>query len=85
LASGAEVCFIEAQTVEQLKKDIAKDFETADVLIMAAAVSDYRPKKISGQKIKSKAETLNIVLEKTEDLLAYPGNIWSVFVWKQKI
>lgn len=73
LAAGAEVCFIEAQSVEQLKNDIAKDFKNADVLIMAAAVSDYRPKHSSNKKIKSKADLLTIELEKTEDLLAYFG------------
>lgn len=71
LANDAEVCFIEAQTIEQLKQDIGKNFKTADVLIMAAAVSDYRPKKTAAQKIKSKAGTMTIELEKTEDLLTY--------------
>lgn len=71
--SGAELVFIEAQTVAQLKTDIAKEFKTANILIMAAAVSDYRPRQTTQTKIKSKSSGLTLELEKTEDLLAYFG------------
>lgn len=73
LLTGAEVNFIEAQNVTQLKNDIEKSFNNTDVLIMAAAVSDYKPKKQSTNKIKSDQENLTIELEKTEDILNYFG------------
>jgi len=51
---------------EAVKKAVAK----ADVLIMAAAVADYRPKKFSKSKIKrERASALVLELERTPDIL----------------
>jgi len=44
-----------------------------DVLILTAAVSDYRPKKIAESKIKKKDVNLVIELELTPDILASLG------------
>lgn len=44
-----------------------------DIAIMAAAVADYTPVEVSGQKIKKKEEGLTIELKKTEDILAALG------------
>jgi len=41
----------------------------ADVLIMAAAVADYRPSNPAADKIKKERETLTIPLERTVDIL----------------
>lgn len=46
-----------------------------DIIIKAAAVADYRPKNISDEKIKKSAENYKIELEKTDDILAYLGQI----------
>ncbi len=50
-------------------------FSNSDVTIAAAAVSDYRPKKIASQKIKKSESSFNIELEKTKDILASLGEI----------
>jgi len=51
---------------EAVKKAVAK----ADALIMAAAVADYRPKKVSKSKIKrERASSLTLELERTPDIL----------------
>jgi phosphopantothenoylcysteine decarboxylase / phosphopantothenate---cysteine ligase len=51
---------------EAVKKAVAK----ADALIMAAAVADYRPKKVSKSKIKrDRASSLTLELERTPDIL----------------
>jgi phosphopantothenoylcysteine decarboxylase/phosphopantothenate--cysteine ligase len=51
---------------EAVKKAVAK----ADALIMAAAVADYRPKKVSRSKIKRElASSLTLELERTPDIL----------------
>jgi phosphopantothenoylcysteine decarboxylase/phosphopantothenate--cysteine ligase len=71
--AGADVTYIEATTVEGLKKDVLKNFAQADVVIMAAAVSDYRPVTVNNQKIKKKNAKLTIELEKTEDILGLLG------------
>jgi phosphopantothenoylcysteine decarboxylase/phosphopantothenate--cysteine ligase len=48
-------------------------FVTADMLIMAAAVADYRPAAQAVEKIKKSEATTSVVLEKTTDILAALG------------
>ena len=50
-------------------------FADVDVAIAAAAVADYRPKKVAYQKIKKDASEFSIELEKTADILASLGQI----------
>lgn len=45
----------------------------SDIVIMSAAVADYRPKTPSASKIKKKDAALKIELEPTEDILAWMG------------
>ena len=45
-------------------------FDPCDVLIMTAAVSDWRPKVSHPQKLKKTGEGLTVELEPTEDILA---------------
>jgi len=44
-----------------------------DIAVMAAAVADYTPVEVAGQKIKKSGETLELKLKKTEDILAMLG------------
>ena len=44
-----------------------------DVVIMSAAVADYRPGKAADSKVKKKDSSLDIALEPTEDILAWMG------------
>ena len=71
--TGAAVVYIDAGAgdVQSLKEKIAVEFADADVLIMAAAVSDYKPVKVSKNKIKSDKGRLTVELEKTEDVLKH--------------
>ncbi|SFO10626.1 phosphopantothenoylcysteine decarboxylase / phosphopantothenate--cysteine ligase [Paenimyroides ummariense] len=50
-------------------------FPSADIVIGAAAVADYRPKVVADQKIKKNDEEFTIVLEKNPDILASLGAI----------
>ncbi|MEM6517379.1 MAG: phosphopantothenoylcysteine decarboxylase, partial [Bacteroidota bacterium] len=50
-------------------------FDGTNISILSAAVADYRPKKISQQKIKKNSETFNLELEKTRDILKSLGDI----------
>src|SRR5690606_37769605 len=40
----------------------------ADIIVMAAAVADYRPRKVADIKIKKKDDEMSIELEKTTDI-----------------
>jgi phosphopantothenoylcysteine decarboxylase/phosphopantothenate--cysteine ligase len=48
-------------------------FNEVDVVIAAAAVSDYKPKQVATQKIKKAEDNFFIELEKTKDILASLG------------
>lgn len=50
-------------------------FSSADIVIGAAAVADYRPKVVADQKIKKNDDEFTIVLEKNPDILASLGAI----------
>lgn len=54
--------------------DVAhQNFDAVDAAILSAAVADYRPKFPALSKIKKKAASLTLELEKTEDILASLG------------
>lgn len=48
-------------------------FETSDIVVLSAAVADYKPKEISTQKIKKKEDDLTLDLVKTTDILETLG------------
>ena len=58
-----------AQMAEACKLKAA----ASDVVIMSAAVADYRPANPATSKIKKKDSALSIALEPTEDILAWMG------------
>ena len=44
-----------------------------DIIVMAAAVADYRPAAAADEKMKKKDGELSVALERTEDILAWLG------------
>lgn len=70
------VNFISIETTEDMLKAVSKSFDKCDVLIKAAAPSDYRPEKFSPIKIKKSGENkdgLTIKYIKNPDIAAYFG------------
>jgi len=57
------------QTVSDMRDAVLEACTSADALIMAAAVSDFRPAETSGQKIKKGGGGLVLPLVKNEDFL----------------
>jgi len=73
------VKMVRVQTAQQMCDAVLSEMESADVLIMAAAVADYRPASAAEQKIKKSADTLTIELARTTDILeAAAGNFVKV-------
>ena len=85
---GAEVTLIHGQTAlppvkfttdvpvttaRQMYEAVTDRFDTTDVLIMAAAVADYRPVTVASDKIKKKDGDLSIPVERTPDILGTIG------------
>lgn len=60
---------ISIKSAAEMKAAIDENFDNADILVMAAAVADYRPKTVAADKLK-KADGMNsIELERTDDIL----------------
>lgn len=64
---GADVVHVE--TAKQMLEAVLKESDGCDVLIMAAAVADFRPKNTAKDKIKKEGGVPQIELEATEDIL----------------
>jgi len=84
LARGADVCliganiqseipagcdFIAVEDTSQLRDEMLLRFKDFDLIIMNAAVSDYRVKNVSSEKIKKTKEEMTIDLVKNPDIL----------------
>ncbi len=67
------VKYIEVSTVEEMQSAVFKEYKHAEILLMAAAVSDFRPKSRSSSKIKKSELDFTMELEKTPDILAELG------------
>lgn len=50
-----------------------KEFESADIAVMSAAVADYTPEQVADKKIKKSDAHFTITLTKTTDILATLG------------
>ena len=55
-------------TARQMYEAVTDRFDTTDVLIMAAAVADYRPATVANDKIKKKEGDLSIPVERARAL-----------------
>lgn len=64
---GARVKWV--QTAEEMEREVGRHFPKADVLIMAAAVADYKFSTVSSQKIKKQKKFQTIHLVQTPDVL----------------
>lgn len=61
-------------TAAQMLAAVQEHLADQDALIMAAAVSDYRPEAISDHKMKKKEETCLLQLQRTRDILKEAGS-----------
>ncbi len=61
---------IGVQTGLQMRQSLRKFFDWADCLIMAAAVSDYRPSRTTPHKISKARNTVLLKLTKNPDILS---------------
>ena len=68
-----EVEIVRVKTGEEMLKEALGSFMDADIVIMNAAVADYRPKERSCRKIKKRDE-LTVELERVPDILEELGN-----------
>ncbi|MBI3650811.1 MAG: bifunctional phosphopantothenoylcysteine decarboxylase/phosphopantothenate--cysteine ligase CoaBC [Acidobacteria bacterium] len=90
LARGAEVVLISGpvaltapagakllavKSAAQMYDAVMENLAASSIVIMAAAVADYRPVHIADQKIKKRNGNLVMELERTTDILAAVGKV----------
>ncbi len=69
----AGVSVVEVETAAQMQDEVRAAAATASVVVMAAAVADFRPKAVAPAKIKKQDGPPDVVLEPTPDILAGLG------------
>ena len=73
LSSPKKVKTVQVESASEMSREIRRFAKFADLIIMAAAVADYRPVKMAKDKIKKNSRKITIALEKTEDILESLG------------
>ena len=71
IPEGAD--WVPVRATEEMRNAVRERAAEANVVIMAAAVSDYRPAAAHSQKLKRGDERLTLELEPTPDILAELG------------
>jgi phosphopantothenoylcysteine decarboxylase/phosphopantothenate--cysteine ligase len=62
---------VDVETAAELADALGREFDSTDVLVMAAAPADFRPKRAAGEKIHREGSGgFDLDLEATEDILA---------------
>jgi len=61
---------IAVETAADMEQAVGASAEGADVVVMAAAVADFRPKRSAGAKLSKEEGIPELVLEPTPDILA---------------
>jgi phosphopantothenoylcysteine decarboxylase/phosphopantothenate--cysteine ligase len=71
LAEPAGVARIDVETTAELAEAVKTEFKRSHVLLMAAAVADFRAAEVEAGKMQREgAEAVRLDLERTEDVLA---------------
>ena len=68
------VRLIPVTTAREMFEAVTSVSAEQDIIIKAAAVADYRPSRVSEEKVKKHDGQMNIELEKTDDILQYLGD-----------
>jgi phosphopantothenoylcysteine decarboxylase / phosphopantothenate---cysteine ligase len=70
---SATIRRIDVMTSEEMGREAGEHFPLHDIMVMNAAVADYRPKVVENFKIKKEAAEFGIDLVKTTDILSALG------------
>ena len=73
LVAPAGVELVRVRTAEEMRGAVLENFGAATVVIMAAAVADYRAAKVAPEKLRRERDKLSLELEATPDILAELG------------
>lgn len=65
-----EISCIKVRSALEMKKAVDKEIKKSEILIMSAAVADYKPASKSNKKIKKEDKLSSMKLIETEDILS---------------
>ena len=68
-AIHSSILQIDVKTAQEMQSQVQKYFQSSDIAIFSAAVSDYKPNKVERQKVKKSVKNWDITLQKTNDIL----------------
>jgi len=63
------------ETAAEMREAVLAEYPDVDIVVKAAAVADYRPRIVHAHKIKKTGECMELVLEKTPDILLELGQL----------
>jgi len=79
LARPVGIDVVDVTTAQEMYEAVGRGVRNSDALIMAAAVADYRPATVAGEKMKKTGGGLTLELEPTPDILrSVKGNFLKV-------
>ena len=67
----ADAKMVNTLSAQDMFEAVQKALPRTDILIMAAAVADYRPAAVSDEKIKKRDGDMSIPLERTQEILTW--------------
>ncbi len=73
LPSPSNMTVVHVTTAEEMYDASVRYFPQSSIVVMSAAVADYRPVKSYTSKVKKDAGTLSLEMERTTDVLKYMG------------
>src|SRR3990172_942925 len=73
LSVPADITFVNVVSAEEMRDACVRYFPQSTLVVMAAAVADYRPRKSSPTKVKKEEKTITVEMERTRDVLKYMG------------
>ena len=73
LAFPRNIRCLSVRSAEDMREKVLENFKEASILIMAAAVADYRPTHPSTEKLKKNKGEIQLLLERNPDILNETG------------
>lgn len=73
LSQYSSIKRIDVMSSEEMYQKVTEHYQSTDIVIMAAAVADYRPETVSKTKIKKNEESFSLPLLKNKDILLELG------------
>ncbi|MCI5124953.1 MAG: bifunctional phosphopantothenoylcysteine decarboxylase/phosphopantothenate--cysteine ligase CoaBC [Candidatus Electrothrix sp. AR5] len=73
LPSPPGITMVSVQTAAEMAEAVKEHADYASIIIKAAAVADFKPKKVASLKIKKAGADLQLELEPNQDILATLG------------